>query len=396
MKSAVQAPKAARPPAPSVLVVDDESNLIELVDDVLGRNVDCKLSTAVNLAEGRRILQTQHIDLLVIDMHLPDGSGADLLAALRKHHPLASAIVITGSPSVDGAVSALRHGAVDFLAKPFSSDEFLQRVRAALHHHAMVLKNENRIDRLRDAVRRLNEARRLVTKKVDLLCNDLVSAYGDLSKQFDTVRTTESFRAAIHSANDLEQMLCHAMDWMLRQIGYANVAIWLAAEPGFQLGAYMKYTIPGEPDLVDAMRLGLLPLITRQGIIHLTAAQAQQELTPQELTYLKNQTVMGAHCTYLGESLAQVILFRDESIPFKEEDIATIRAIGPIFAVTLATMVRQENEDPDDDQSPFYDGGSLIEDEESDDDDDSPSKKPRRKRKDDQADWWKRGEQPPF
>jgi FixJ family two-component response regulator len=393
----LQSTKIMRPPAPRVLVVDDEANLIELMDDVLARNVDCQLTTASSVAEGKRILQTQHIDLLVIDLNLPDGSGADLLTALRKHHPLASAIVITGSPSVDGAVSALRNGAVDFLAKPFKVDDFLQRIRSALHRHTLVMKNENRLDRLRDAVRRLNEARRLVTKKVDLLCNDLVSAYGDLSRQLDCVRTTESFRGALHSANDLEQMLCHAMDWMLRQIGYANVAIWLASEPGFQLGAYMKYTIPGEPDLVDSMRLGLLPMITRNGIVHLTAAQAQEQLTPQEMEHLKNQTVLGAHCTYLGESLAQIILFRDDGTPFSEEDVATIRVIGPIFAVTLATMVRHENDGGEDDESPFYDGGSIVEDEpEIEDEDAPPSNKPRRKKKKDDSDWWKRGEQPPF
>ena len=277
------------------------------------RNVECRLATASNLADGRHILQTQHIDLLIIDLHLPDGSGADLLAALRKHHPLASAIVITGAPSIDGAVSALRQGAVDFLAKPFTVDDFLARIRSALHRHAMVIKNENRIDRLRDAVRRLNEARRLVTKKVDLLCNDLVSAYGDLSRQLDTVRTTESFRGAIHSANDLEQMLCHAMDWMLRQIGYANVAIWLAAEPGFQLGAYMKYTIAGEAELVESMRQGILPLVTRQGIVHLTAAQAKEQLSAPELEYMKNQTIVGAPLHVPGR-----IAGADHSVPRRQ------------------------------------------------------------------------------
>ncbi|MDP9174278.1 MAG: response regulator [Planctomycetota bacterium] len=385
----------ARPPIPRVLVVDDETNLIELVDDVLVRNVDCQIATAANVADGRRILQTQHVDLMVIDLHLPDGSGADLLTALRKHHPFASAIVMTGSPSVDGAVTAMRHGAVDFLAKPFTSDDFLKRVRSALLHHAAVMKNENRIDRLREAVRRLNEARRVVTKKVDLLCNDLVSAYGDLSRQLDTVRTTESFRGAIHSANDLEQMLCHAMDWMLRQIGYANVAVWLAAEPGFQLGAYMKYTIPGEPDLVDAMRMGLLPLVTRNGIVHLTAEEAREKLTAPELKFLKGQTILAAHCTYLGESLAQIILFRDEATPFTDDDLSTLKAIGPIFAVTLATMVRDETDD-EDDQSPFSEGGPISGDQDSyPEDDEDAGKKSRRKRKDD-ADWWKRGEQPPF
>ena len=115
---------------------------------------------------------------------------------------------------------------------------------------------------LRDAVRRLNDTRKTVSRKVDLLCNDLVSAYGELSRELDSVRTQEMFRKYIAQAQDLEQLLCHAMDWILRQLGYCNIAIWLSADDAaFQLGAYMKYTIAGEQPLVDALRDGLVRTI---------------------------------------------------------------------------------------------------------------------------------------
>ncbi|MGA3067170.1 MAG: response regulator [Tepidisphaeraceae bacterium] len=383
--------KSDKTAPPRLLVVDDEATLIELVGDVVERNLECKLSTADSVAAAQEILEKQPVDLLVVDLNLPDGSGTELLGTLRQKYPLAGAIVITGSPSYERAVSALRNGAVDFLAKPFGADEFLQRVRSALHRQTVVAKNETRIDRLRDAVRRLNEARKVVAKKVDLLCNDLINAYGDLSRQLDTVRISESFRGAIHSAEDLEQMLCHAMDWLLRQMGYANVAIWLAAEPGFQLGAYMKYTIPGEPGLIDAMRQTLVPIVMRDGLVHLSAAEIQEKLSEQEAKHLKNQTVLGAHCTYLGESLAQIIMFRDADKPFTGADITTLRTIGPIFAVVLATMVRQGPNDDDEEgnDNPFYDGGSIAEE------DEGGPRKPRKPRKDD-GDWWKRGEDPPF
>jgi ActR/RegA family two-component response regulator len=383
--------KPGKTAPPRLLVVDDEATLIELVGDAVERNLDCKLTTADSVATAQHILETQPVDLLVVDLNLPDGSGTELLATLRQKHPLAGAIVITGTPSFDRAVTALRGGAVDFLAKPFGIDDFLHRIRSALHRQTIVAKNETRIDRLRDAVRRLNEARKVVAKKVDLLCNDLINAYGDLSRQLDTVRISESFRGAIHSADDLEQMLCHAMDWLLRQMGYANVAIWLAAEPGFQLGAYMKYTIPGEPALIEAMRQTLVPMVMRDGLVHLSATEVEERLSEDEAKFLKKQTILAAHCTYLGESLAQVILFRDADKPFTAADITTLRTIGPIFAVTLATMVRQgpTGEEDEGNDNPFYDGGSIAEE------DDGSPKKPRKPRKDD-GDWWKRGEEPPF
>jgi DNA-binding response OmpR family regulator len=383
-----------------VLVVDDQHDVIEWVEDALERNLDCRLTTAASVEEARRILGEEAVDLLIVDLKLPDGSGADLLPLLRERRPLASAIVMTGMPSVEGAVAALRQGAVDFLAKPFSVDDFLQRTRAALQRQALAIKSESRIDRLRAAVKRLNESRRLVTRKVDLLCNDLVSAYGELSRQLDQVRTTESFRGAITVADNLEQMLCHAMDWMLRQIGYANVAIWLASEPGFQLAAYMKYTIAGNNEMSEAMRQGLLPKIVREGIVQWSADEAARQLSAAEMQHMRDQAILGAHCTYLGESLAQIVLFRDGNKPFTSDDLATLRAIGPAFAVTLATMVRNDADDEDDaddeqrgknDTTPFNDGGPIM-----DEDEPFRDKKRRPKKKKDDADWWKRGENPPF
>jgi DNA-binding response OmpR family regulator len=384
-----QAPKSKQTAAPSILVVDDEFDIVEMMTDSLSRNVECKLASATGYADALKAIESQAVDLLIVDLNLPDGSGAELLAALRKRHPLASAIVVTGAPSVETAVSALRHGAVDFLSKPFDAEEFLRRVRNALHRNAELVKSENRIDRLRVAVRKLNDARRLVTRKVDLLCNDLVTAYGDLSRQLDLVRTTESFRGVIVSSDDLEQMLCHAMDWLLRQIGYSNVAIWLAGpEPEFQLGAYMKYTIPGEPALTEAMRQGLVQVLRRDGMIHLAAPEAAKILSPTEAKYLNGQALLGIHCTYLGESLAEIILFRDGGKPFTADDASTLRAIAPIFAITLATMVRTDFDELESEESDSSDEGSLL-------DEPGGDTPPRRKKKDD-ADWWKRGEPPPF
>src|SRR5437762_2934735 len=103
----------------------------------------------------------------------------------------------------------------------------------------------------------LAEARRaLASQDVQLLVADV--------KQPDVVRTQEGFRKTIEPAADLEQLICHAMDWMMRQTGYSNVAVWLTGEDGgYQLGAYMKYTIPGDEAVSAALRRVILPLAAR-------------------------------------------------------------------------------------------------------------------------------------
>ena len=380
--------KSHPPQPPRVLIVDDEPNLIEVIDDVVGRGMGCRVVTAASIAQARKILATQGFELLVADLNLPDGDGMDLLPVLREFQPAASAIVITGSPSMDDAIDALRCGAVDFVPKPFTSAHLTERVQKALDRQAFAARQEKRFGKLRDAVRRLNESRRLISKKVDLLCNDLVSAYGELSRQLDGVRTQEGFRKYVEKAHDLEQLLCHAMDWMLRQLGYANVAVWLSGEDGeFQLGAYMKYTVPGEQILTDALKRALLPRAVKDGLVRLKGEDLGDKLTPQEMALLKGQEIVAVNCTYLGESLAALVFFRDARSPFSAEDESLLKQVSPIFAVSLASVVRgAEGEGQADGETPFFDGNAEQE-----------KKDPKqKKKKEDAADWWKRGEDPPF
>jgi FixJ family two-component response regulator len=401
---------------PCVLIVDDEPACLDAVNDILARQMHCRVLRASSLHEAREQFRASGdpVQLLLIDKNLPDGDGISLVPALRQHNPTAEAVVITGDPSLDGAIGALRAGAIDFLPKPFSAEHLQDRIRRALKRQELAAKVDKRLVRLRRAVRRLNVSRRMVSKKVDLLCNDLVSAYGELSKQVDAVRTQESFRKLLDAAKDLEQLLCHAMDWVLRHAGYANVAIWLAADDAnCELGAYMKYTIAGDKALTEAMKNGLLPLVQREGFVHLQPEDLSRNLPAAECGYLAGQTVLAANCTYLGETLATVVAFRDARSPFTEDDELMLKAISPIFATSLASVVRKHRGDDiddldDDGTSPFYDDSTARSDDADENSEDDAKRRERaeaeQRRKDRErerrersaADWWKRGEPPPF
>ena len=305
------------------------------------RRSNCRVFKARDLKEARKILANEAVDVLLADIHLPDGDGMSLITDLHKNQPAATAIVITGHPSMDRAISAIRSGAVDFVPKPFSATHLADRVKKALAHSEQLVKTEKRLSRLREAVRRLNQSRKTVSKKVDLLCNDLIGAYGELAKQLDGVRVREDFRKYLEGARDLEQLLCHSMDWILRQLGYANVAIWLASENNeFHLGAYMKYTIAGEPPLADAMNKGLVPLTMRNGTVHLLPDDAADSLSADEMQFLAGQEILSISAPYLGEPLAAIILFRSADKPFSPTDIETLRVIAPVFSASLAASVR--------------------------------------------------------
>jgi two-component system, NtrC family, response regulator PilR len=114
---------------PSVLVVDDEPDMIETFREVILAGIDCKLLVARSVAEARKVLGKNPVDVMVADVMLPDGSGLDLLPDLRLTSPDAAAAFMTGDPSIDHTVHALRHGAVDYIIKPFTASHVTERLR---------------------------------------------------------------------------------------------------------------------------------------------------------------------------------------------------------------------------------------------------------------------------
>jgi hypothetical protein len=161
--------------------------------------------------------------------------------------------------------------------------------------------------------------------------------------------------------------------------------VWLAGDDDdFQLGAYMKYTTPGEPKLTEALRNGLVKAAVKDGAVHLKGEELRARLTAAELEFLKDQDVMAVNCSYLAESLGVVVMFRDAKDPFSEDDAATLKTVCPLFAVALAGIVRGEE---DEEEQGGENGGGAV--------DEEKREKDKKKKKDD-ADWWKRGEEPPF
>ena len=94
------------PTVPTVLIVDDEPDLIELVSLTLGR-MNLKTASAGDLAGARARLAEQRFDLCLTDMRLPDGDGLDLVAYIQEHHPTTPVAVITAHGSVKDALLAL-------------------------------------------------------------------------------------------------------------------------------------------------------------------------------------------------------------------------------------------------------------------------------------------------
>jgi DNA-binding response OmpR family regulator len=112
-----------------VLVVDDHAELLDLVERALSRDGHSVI-TARNVADAREALGGGGIDLVVLDLGLPDGSGQELCRTLRKNGNAAPILVLTAQSAVSSRVECLDAGADDYLSKPFAVAELRARVRA--------------------------------------------------------------------------------------------------------------------------------------------------------------------------------------------------------------------------------------------------------------------------
>jgi two-component system response regulator HydG len=124
----------------SVLVVDDE----KVVRDSLARWLSEEgyaTATSASAAEALRLLQGRRWDLVLLDIKMPGMDGMELQRRLRDIDPLALVIIMTGYASVETAVAAMKHGAFDYITKPFDPDELSVLVRRALEHRKLKLDN---------------------------------------------------------------------------------------------------------------------------------------------------------------------------------------------------------------------------------------------------------------
>ncbi len=118
-----------------ILVVDDESNSLEAIVDLLRRD-DHEVHAAASTEEAEARLRAEPYDLVITDLVMPGRSGLELIRIVREQLPEASVLILTGHADFQTAVSALKAGAVDYLTKPVDPGQ-LQAVVAKVRRGAL-------------------------------------------------------------------------------------------------------------------------------------------------------------------------------------------------------------------------------------------------------------------
>lgn len=190
----------------TVFVVDDDEAMRDSLHLLL-ESVHLNTRLFASARDFMDACEPRHEGCLLLDVRMPDMSGMELLETLKSSGIALPVIMITGHGDVPMAVRALKHGAFDFVQKPFKSRDLLERVRAALEEDR---KNRSRSDEL---VQRRAAFSALTDREMEVI--DLVVA-GNSSKIIARNLGISPKTVDIHRANIMRKLNVHTVAEMVQ------------------------------------------------------------------------------------------------------------------------------------------------------------------------------------
>ncbi|MBI1335599.1 MAG: response regulator [Phycisphaera sp.] len=326
-----------------VLLVDNEKPVRQLLEHIADGQA-MTLVQASGVEEARKVLTQQRIDLALVEPSINNGQGMALAGEIRQRSPRTHTIVISATPTMQQAIDSMRAGVCDFIPKPLSLTELNQRVASALAKRDDQQYLHQRLRKLRRMCKKLNQARVEVSEQVDVLCNDLVTAYQELANQMHTLVQTSEYNAVVEGELDLENLLRKTLEFLLKKAGPTNAVIFLPSMGDeYTVGAYINYDAAnGSPEaLLDHMADVVAPVISNQdGTLHLRDDEALEAWVGDDSAYLADCHTLSFPVIHEDEALACVILFRDASEPYPNEMVEVCDAVAPLFSMALAKIIR--------------------------------------------------------
>jgi DNA-binding response OmpR family regulator len=331
----------AQGPADILIVHGDPESSRLLVGTLASGKHRCKCATTLD--EARNLLKRHVFDLMILDPHLENCNGLDLIADAEKRFPWVKTLVTGTTDSYRAVVAAMRRGAMDYINIKTRLAELPDRVTDALIKARLAYQREQRIDRLKRICKELNVARREISQQIDILCNDLASAYEGINEQMSEVAMASEFRALIRQELDIEDLLRTTLEYMLTRTGPTNAALFLPdGADAYGLGAYVNYDCPRES--ISALLDQLGSAVCRQmeneaEIVRFDDAAEFAQWTGLEIDFFGECEVVSFACRHDGRTMAVVVMFRNKSKPFETELIGTIDTLREIFAEQLSHVI---------------------------------------------------------
>jgi len=125
-----------------ILLVDDEESVTFLLQTEFEEYPEFAVDTAKDGTEAMNLVRSRVYDLAVLDISMPRIDGLEVLRFIKENSPTTQVIMLTARADVKNAIDATRHGAYDFLSKPYEFAEVLAVVRRAIEHRTLLIEKE--------------------------------------------------------------------------------------------------------------------------------------------------------------------------------------------------------------------------------------------------------------
>ena len=119
-----------------VLIADDEKGIRDILAEYMSE-MNFEIETAVNGQDALNKFSTTHFDMVLSDLIMPEMDGMELLKRIKQKDEDVIFIMITGYPTIQTAVEAIKSGAYDYLTKPFHVEDVRLRINRAFENKAL-------------------------------------------------------------------------------------------------------------------------------------------------------------------------------------------------------------------------------------------------------------------
>ena len=113
-----------------ILIVDDEQDLLETMTKRM-RKRGMQVLSASSGPEAIELIQQEPIDVVLLDVRMPQMNGIDVLKRIKELKPMVAVVMLTGHASIDSAVTGIEYGAFDYLIKPVDFDSLCYMIEDA-------------------------------------------------------------------------------------------------------------------------------------------------------------------------------------------------------------------------------------------------------------------------
>lgn len=121
-----------------ILIIEDDPMVAMLNQEFLIKILPtCDIKIAKKMSDALAVIETEQLDLLLVDVYLPDGTGLELLEQVSKNQKIPS-ILITAANDTASVKKSLELGVIDYLIKPFKFDRFTQAINKAVEHSKLI------------------------------------------------------------------------------------------------------------------------------------------------------------------------------------------------------------------------------------------------------------------